>query len=543
MKGPWRALSFFHAASQLEGMFHRTQLLLDQVDAYQRTGRWSAALSLCERVYQECWQQGQAEDLHEVILRTSFLHSARGDRSSAIDLFELSLVIADLCGDSYRSGRALNGLGVLYQGTGYVEIAEEYYLKAKEQAFLANDRLTGGDVELNLGILANIRGDLSDALEHYNIARSEYESIPHRSRLAKVLNNLGMLYIDLQLYDKAQEALEWGLNISRSLADYATEGIIHTNRTELFIATGDLDSARSSCDEAFEIASKLGDSVLKTDVLKCYGIIYREINKPHLAESHLSQAIQLASQIGSPLHEAEGNRELSLVFRSQDRNRESLEALNRAHVLFSSLQAKQDQAEINDRLRHLEEDFLALVSKWGESIEAKDHYTSGHCRRVADYACKLASVAGIEQREVKWFRMGAFLHDVGKTETPEEILNKPGRLTDEERAVMERHTVVGDEMLSDIAFPWDIRPMVRSHHERWDGRGYPDKLSGEDIPWTARVLKIADVYDALTTTRSYRDPLSPQEAIRIMTSDEGSFDPALFDLFCLNFEVITEQYF
>ena len=105
--------------------------------------------------------------------------------------------------------------------------------------------------------------------------------------------------------------------------------------------------------------------------------------------------------------------------------------------------------------------------------------------------------------------MGAFLHDVGKTEVPEEILNKPGRLTDEERATMERHTVIGDEMLAPVEFPWDIRPMVRSHHERWDGRGYPDGLAAEAIPRSARILRLADVVDALTTARSYRAPLTP----------------------------------
>lgn len=174
---------------------------------------------------------------------------------------------------------------------------------------------------------------------------------------------------------------------------------------------------------------------------------------------------------------------------------------------------------------------MSLVREWGESIEAKDLYTSGHCQRVADYACRLAEEFGIPAREMVWFRMGAFLHDVGKTEVPEEILNKPGRLTDDERGIIERHTVIGDEMLSSIEFPWDIRPMVRSHHERWDGTGYPDGLAGLEIPLTARILRIADVFDALTTTRSYRAPLSHDQAFRLMVEDEGSFDPELFGVF------------
>jgi putative nucleotidyltransferase with HDIG domain len=219
------------------------------------------------------------------------------------------------------------------------------------------------------------------------------------------------------------------------------------------------------------------------------------------------------------------------VLRAQGRNREALTALNRSHTLFSALQASSDQADIDRRIEQLEEDFLSLVRFWGESIEAKDRYTSGHCARVADYACRLAERIGFSARELVWFRMGAFLHDLGKTEVPEEILNKPGRLTDEERALMERHTVIGDEMLKPVEFPWDIRPMVRSHHERWDGRGYPDRLAGEAIPLSARVLRIADVFDALTTARSYRRPLAPDEAFGIMEDDAGSFDPALFEVF------------
>jgi HD-GYP domain-containing protein (c-di-GMP phosphodiesterase class II) len=127
--------------------------------------------------------------------------------------------------------------------------------------------------------------------------------------------------------------------------------------------------------------------------------------------------------------------------------------------------------------------------------------------------------------------MGAFLHDLGKTAVPEEILNKAGDLSGEERRIMEQHTVIGDVMLAQIPFPWDIRPMVRSHHERWDGQGYPDSLIADQIPLTARILRLADIFDALTTARSYRAPLTAQQALQVMEEDEGSFDPALFEIF------------
>ncbi len=171
------------------------------------------------------------------------------------------------------------------------------------------------------------------------------------------------------------------------------------------------------------------------------------------------------------------------------------------------------------------------MRRWGDSIEQKDLYTRGHCQRVADYSCLLARVAGFDESALVWFRMGAFLHDVGKTATPAEILNKRGPLTPVERATMEQHTVVGEALLSSVEFPWDIRPMIRSHHERWDGQGYPDRLRGEEIPLAARILCIADVYDALTTHRPYRRAFSANVALQIMREDVGAFDGTLLSLF------------
>ena len=131
-----------------------------------------------------------------------------------------------------------------------------------------------------------------------------------------------------------------------------------------------------------------------------------------------------------------------------------------------------------------------------------------------------------------WFRIGALLHDVGKLMVPAEVLNKPGKLTDEEWAMVRGHPSAGVELLADIEFPWDVRPIVESHHERWDGKGYPHGLAGESIPLTARVLCVADVYDALTSVRSYKRAFTHDEAMEIMRQDVGKqFDPVLYAAF------------
>ena len=127
-------------------------------------------------------------------------------------------------------------------------------------------------------------------------------------------------------------------------------------------------------------------------------------------------------------------------------------------------------------MSRLEDDFINVVERWGESIEAKDRYTQGHCVRVADLSCAIATALGIDEQSLFWFRIGALLHDVGKLVVPSEVLNKPGKLNDEEWALMRSHPTAGVDMLAGIDFPWDVRPIIESHHERWDGKGYPHGL-------------------------------------------------------------------
>jgi putative nucleotidyltransferase with HDIG domain len=219
------------------------------------------------------------------------------------------------------------------------------------------------------------------------------------------------------------------------------------------------------------------------------------------------------------------------LFWAQQRHREMLQSLNDAHAFYSQLKAQHRIQNIESRNKALEARFLEMASQWGDSIESKDRYTQGHCERVAFFACVLADSAGFNNRSLFWFRIGALLHDIGKIIVPTEVLNKPGKLTPEEWELMKRHPEAGLELVAEIDFPGDIRAIIRNHHERWDGGGYPDGLAGENIPFAARILCVADVYDALTTTRSYRPGLTHDRAAEIMRSSPGQFDPILLETF------------
>ncbi len=163
------------------------------------------------------------------------------------------------------------------------------------------------------------------------------------------------------------------------------------------------------------------------------------------------------------------------------------------------------------------------------ALELKDTYTGGHAERVAALAMRLATAARLPGAEPSDALEVAFLlHDVGKIGIPESILGKPGALTETERRVLQTHPILGERVVAPLGLPDCVRQVVRYHHERWDGRGYPDGLAGEDIPAAARIFSIADVLDAMTSFRPYRSPLSMEEGVHeVLLNAGGQFDPML----------------
>ena len=166
--------------------------------------------------------------------------------------------------------------------------------------------------------------------------------------------------------------------------------------------------------------------------------------------------------------------------------------------------------------------YVGIVATLIEAVEAKDRFNRGHSRRVAELAGRFAKILSLPRREAELLETGAKLHDIGKIGIPEEILNKPGRLTDQEFDVIKSHPVIGEQILLPLEFLADARPIVRHHHERWDGSGYPDGLKGAEIPRPAAILSICDAYDALTSDRPYRPGLPAIEALAILEKGAGT---------------------
>jgi putative two-component system response regulator len=162
------------------------------------------------------------------------------------------------------------------------------------------------------------------------------------------------------------------------------------------------------------------------------------------------------------------------------------------------------------------EEAEGVVCALALSIEAKDPYTEGHCQRMAQYSTALGQRAGVSEKEMIALRRGGILHDIGKVAVPEQILCKPGPLTREERATVNLHPLIGVQICTPLKSFEAVLPIIHHHHEKLNGSGYPDGLKNGAIPITARILAVADVYDALTTHRPYHRAVSSQEALEVL---------------------------
>jgi putative two-component system response regulator len=197
------------------------------------------------------------------------------------------------------------------------------------------------------------------------------------------------------------------------------------------------------------------------------------------------------------------------------------------HELLARVHSLMRLKHFTDELDNAETVLFSLAL----SIEAKDPYTEGHCDRLSKYSVALGEKLGLPQDLRVALRRGGLVHDIGKLAVPESILLKPGPLTPEERKIMEKHTIDGERICAPLRSFRHVLPIIRHHHEKWDGSGYPDGLKGEKIPLTARILQVTDIYDALTTDRPYRKALPLEKALAIMREEvkRGWWDASLMN--------------
>jgi len=256
-------------------------------------------------------------------------------------------------------------------------------------------------------------------------------------------------------------------------------------------------------------------------------------------------------EIWIPIHDSQGNvREIAFINRDISEEMkaiQSIQMISVASVFFiftllyvslrrvfirSTKEIQSRNSELKKLLTSLEATYDSSLQALSAALDLRDNETKGHCLRVTAYTVHLARKMGVEEDKLIHIARGALLHDIGKIGIPDHILLKPGPLNNEEWKIMKQHVVIGAAMLESIDFLKHSMPIIKYHHERWDGKGYVHQLKGEEIPLEARIFALCDTYDAITTDRPYRKGKSHEEAVEVIRScSETQFDPQVVEVF------------
>jgi putative nucleotidyltransferase with HDIG domain len=503
--------------------------LLHEARARERSARIPEAIASYEAAIAAAEPAGEYVVLAEALRRLAIVRHRRGDSADARGLCRRSHAVALQAGNTVLAGEALNTLGGIDLETDAIADARENFLRALELG--GQSRELRARVEQNLGILANIQGDFDEAVARYGRSLEAYRASNDEHGCAIAYHNLGMASADLQQFDEAERYFRQSYEIAERAGDVHLQGLCLVNHADVHLVRERYEDARRNAEVALVTFDRLDALSDKANAYRVLGMVFRETGRPALAEARLRSAIELAVSAGAVLNEAEASRELALLHQAMGRNQEALSLLNAAHRLFGRLDARRELVHVDGKMAELEATYLAVVREWGQSIESADPYTFGHCERVARHGVAVARALGMDEHAQTTLRLGAYLHDLGKVRVPHEILSKPGPLTRDELEVVQMHPIWGIELLASVEFPWDLKPIIRWHHERYDGTGYPDRLRADAIPLSAQVVGIADVYDALTTARPYRPAFSRGAALKQIESCRGFWSKVVYGAF------------
>ncbi|HEY2806074.1 MAG TPA: HD domain-containing phosphohydrolase [Gemmatimonadales bacterium] len=515
---------------------HEAAGRLEQGKDQERSGAILQAMESFECAIAMAERSGENEVLAESLRRLAILRHHRDDHTRARELSQRSLEVAKKIGSDRLSAEALNTIGGLHLTAGQLGEARRVLLEALDLGKMSRE--LRARVEQNLGILANIQGDLYEALTRYERSLAAYRACSDEHGCAIAYHNLGMISADRKQYDAADGYYKESLAIAEKLGDVYLQGLALTNQAEVDVARQRFENATQNAERALAFFDQMGARGAKADAYRVIGMVYRDTGRLALAESRLRSAIELAMEANSILNEAEACREMALLYQLMSRNPDALRMLNTAHRLFRRLDARVDLVHVGGKVTELEATYLAVVRGWGRSLESRDNYTFGHSERVAQQAVALAQLMGLDQHEVMTINFGAYLHDIGMVRVPHEILRKSGALNRDEMELVRMHPLWGLELLSNVDFPWDVRPVIRWHHERYDGTGYPDRLRGDEIPLSAQIVGILDVYDAMMTSRPHQVAFTSQQALARISLSRDWWSKRVYEAFL---EVISQS--
>ncbi|SYZ72319.1 hypothetical protein TRIP_C20434 [Candidatus Zixiibacteriota bacterium] len=496
-----------------------------------KLGRYGEAVTESEKLLKFCQDKKMPAKRAEVFLEIGQLLAKQGELDRALGHLHRALGLYRRLNDPQGICKSLRNLGVIYIEMGEFDDAESSYKEAIQIALVNDQYILYADLNNNLGAIRNMKGDWEGALESYHLAKEVYEREREVRKAAYTVNNIGITFLEQEQYGRALKYFVAAVRTAESIKDASLCLILSINLTDLYLKRGEIDEAKRYCSnaETYLATEKLRNSQL-VETRKLAGQIAMREGNFNEALRCFDEAFEISDELGLQYQQAEVWHEKGRLYLEMDSHMEALQSLERAIHIFSQLQAAGRIEKTENLIGSIEELYLKIFESMAHKVDQKDHYTKGHSDRVAHLALVIARELNLTDGEVKEVVGGALLHDIGKLDIADEIIKKEGKLTDDEYAEIKSHPDRGVQRLSGMTFPWNIEPLIRYHHERFDGGGYPAGLSGELIPLGARIICVCDVFDALTSERPYRAAFPAERALQVMKTEMAvAFDPVILD--------------
>lgn len=511
----------------------RFELHREKGKAYASQGKLDAATEEYQKILKFCRDSAHLNVKSETFSQIGQLLGKQGDHDRALGYLQRAIGAYRRLGNNLGLCRALRNLGVIYVELGEFEEAEITYEEAIETAGDLNDPVLYADLVNNLGAIMNMKGNWRRALELYRDSLAIYAEQNEIRKSAYAKNNVAITLAEQEMNDEAfsyfQEAHETAIRIK----DASLGLIVDINLADLYLKKGMYDQAEQHCSKAEQYlveANLTNGHLVETMIIK--GRIGHSKARHDDALLSFNEALELSRQLSTQFLEAEVLHERGILHREMERHLDALTDLEASYRIYTNLKAEGKREKTESIINSIEILYLEIFDSMAQQVDFKDKYTKGHSDRVASLALLLAKDLGLSVTMQKTIAAGSLLHDIGKTRISDDVLKKPGRLSDDEFKQIKKHPELGVELLRGKEFPWDIKPLILHHHERIDGTGYPLGMKGEDIPLGARIICIADVFDALTSDRVYRPAFDIDKALSIMNDESGTtFDPVLLKCF------------
>ena len=443
---------------------------------------------------------------------------------------------------------SLNCIGVVFRKRNDLKKAEYYYLKALRIREDTGDIRGLAKSYNNMGIIAKESGNLESAVDYYTKSLKLKEELNDKQGIAISFSNIGDIHMELKEYTPALEYYRKSLSLEEEIGD---EKNISGNCNKIGHIMTLLDRHEEALEyfnRALRISSRIGARMYESDCYRELSDLYKAMGDYEKAFLFFKKFSSLTKEIFSD-KSAETIAKLQIRYETEQKEKEAelyylrnvelrreindrklVESKLVAHERLLEERVKDRTIELQESMRKLKKSVEGTIYTLSRIIESKDPYTSGHQLRVAELARMIAIELGFDEDKVEAVFMISLVHDIGKISIPQEILSRPGQLSELEQEIVQTHSQIGYDILSEVEFPWPVADVILQHQELYDGSGYPNRLKGKDILIEARIIAVADVVEAMTSHRPYRSIPGLENAIEEITLNSGIlYDPDVVD--------------